>query len=166
MWVLDTSAPGFQEEVDRQLAILREAPEQKEIMDWFEATADLDLPPYDGGDEDKQEPIRVKRGDIVLVALPGAYGKPRPVVVIQSDRLMETGSILVCPFTSELEEAMDLRLNIEPEIGTGLQDRWQITPERTLAVPRRKCSAPIGRLSDAMMAQLNARLALLIGIVD
>ena len=37
MWVLDTSAPGFQEEVDRQLAILRDAPEEKEALDWIEA---------------------------------------------------------------------------------------------------------------------------------
>jgi hypothetical protein len=37
MWVLDTSAPGFQEEVNRQLAILREAPEQEEMLRFFEA---------------------------------------------------------------------------------------------------------------------------------
>ena len=56
MWVLDTSAPGFQEEVNRQLALLREAPEQKETMDWLEAmTGDVELPPYDWPDE-HQEP--------------------------------------------------------------------------------------------------------------
>jgi hypothetical protein len=37
MWVLDTSAPGFQEEIDRQLAILRDAPEEKEALGWIEA---------------------------------------------------------------------------------------------------------------------------------
>ena len=57
MWVLDTSAPGFQEEVNRQLAILREAPEQKEVMDWLEAmTAEVELPPYHWPDEDQPLP--------------------------------------------------------------------------------------------------------------
>jgi hypothetical protein len=54
MWVLDTSAPGFQEEVNRQLAILREAPEEKEVMDWLEAvTSEVELPPYDWPEEEK-----------------------------------------------------------------------------------------------------------------
>jgi hypothetical protein len=37
MWVLDTRAPGFQQEVNRQLAILRDAPEQEETLKFFEA---------------------------------------------------------------------------------------------------------------------------------
>ncbi|MGA9549823.1 MAG: type II toxin-antitoxin system PemK/MazF family toxin, partial [Rhodomicrobium sp.] len=28
----------------------------------------------------------MKRGDIVIVSAPGDYGKPRPAVVIQSDK--------------------------------------------------------------------------------
>ena len=37
----------------------------------------------------------VKRGDIVTVALQGDYGKPRPAVVIQSDWIDATDSVLV-----------------------------------------------------------------------
>jgi Protein of unknown function (DUF3018) len=60
MWVLDTSAPGFQEEVNRQLAILREAPEEKEVMDWLEAvTSEVELPPYDWPEE-KQAPSKAR----------------------------------------------------------------------------------------------------------
>jgi mRNA interferase MazF len=29
----------------------------------------------------------MKRGDLVIVSLPGDYGKPRPAVVLQNDRL-------------------------------------------------------------------------------
>lgn len=54
MWVLDTSAPGFQEEINRQLAILRDAPEQQEVMDWLEdMTEEVELPPYDWPEEDQ-----------------------------------------------------------------------------------------------------------------
>jgi hypothetical protein len=57
MWVPDPNAPGFREEVARQAALLKEAPEEKEVMDWIEAvSADLDLPPYDwSSDEPKTD---------------------------------------------------------------------------------------------------------------
>jgi hypothetical protein len=37
LWVPDPDAPGFKEEVARQAALLRDAPEQKETLDFFEA---------------------------------------------------------------------------------------------------------------------------------
>jgi hypothetical protein len=36
----------------------------------------------------------VKRGDLVTVAAQGEYGKPRPAVLVQSDWLQETDSVL------------------------------------------------------------------------
>jgi mRNA interferase MazF len=33
--------------------------------------------------------LDVRRGDLVTVALPGDYGKPRPALVIQSDLFAE-----------------------------------------------------------------------------
>ena len=37
----------------------------------------------------------MKRGDIVMVSAPGAYGKPSPAVIVQSDWLDGTDSVLV-----------------------------------------------------------------------
>lgn len=37
LWVINPNAPGFAEEVARQIAVLREAPEQKETLAFFEA---------------------------------------------------------------------------------------------------------------------------------
>jgi len=48
MWVIDTNAPGFKEELARQAAVLRGAPEEQEALDFIEAvTADWinDYPP-------------------------------------------------------------------------------------------------------------------------
>ena len=43
----------------------------------------------------------VKRGDIVTVAAPGDYGKPRPAVIVQSNFLNDThASIMLCLLTS------------------------------------------------------------------
>ena len=41
VWVPDPAAPGFQQEARRQAALLREAPEQAEALDFIEAEADL-----------------------------------------------------------------------------------------------------------------------------
>ncbi len=48
LWVRDPNTPEFKEQVAREAALLRGAPEEQEALDWIEAaTADLDLPPYD-----------------------------------------------------------------------------------------------------------------------
>ncbi|MFL5172853.1 MAG: antitoxin MazE family protein [Microvirga sp.] len=39
IWVPDPNAPGFAEEVRRQAALLRDAPEQEEALDFIEAAA-------------------------------------------------------------------------------------------------------------------------------
>jgi len=41
IWVPDTKAPGFAAEARRQAALLRDAPEQREALDFIEATADF-----------------------------------------------------------------------------------------------------------------------------
>jgi hypothetical protein len=61
----------------------------------------------------------LRRGDLVIVAGPGDYGKPHPAVVVQSNAIPEShASIVICPMTSELAEA-DFRITVEPrpEIG-------------------------------------------------
>jgi mRNA interferase MazF len=39
----------------------------------------------------------MKRGDIVIAALRGDSGKPRPAVIIQSNRLVDVDSVRLCP---------------------------------------------------------------------
>lgn len=40
VWVPDPHAPGFREEVQRQALLLRDAPEEREALDFIEAAAD------------------------------------------------------------------------------------------------------------------------------
>jgi mRNA interferase MazF len=55
------------------------------------------------------------RGDVVVVALSGDYGKPRPTLVVQSDRFVDHPSVTVLPITSHRVEAPLLRVDIGPE---------------------------------------------------
>jgi mRNA interferase MazF len=108
----------------------------------------------------------VKRGDIVTVAAPGDYGKPRPAVVIQSDWLAHTDSVLVALMTSAVFEAPIYRLRVDATPETGLKVASQVMVEKILAMPRDKCGSKIGRLDDARLIALNHMLSVVIGIAD
>ena len=106
------------------------------------------------------------RGDLVIVAAPGDYGKPRPAVIVQSNAIPENhASVVICPMTSELAEA-DFRVTIEPGAQTGLRLRSQIMADKPVTIRRERIGQRIGHLATADMARLNVALALVMGLAD
>jgi mRNA interferase MazF len=108
----------------------------------------------------------VKRGDLVIVSAAGDYGKPRPAVVIQSDSIRATESVLAALVTSTLVDVTIYRLTIEPSEANGLSAPSQVMVDKIVAIPREKCSKTIGRIEDADLAALDRLLAVMIGIAD
>jgi mRNA interferase MazF len=108
----------------------------------------------------------VKRGDIVTVAVSGDYGKPRPALVIQSDFLSETDSVLVCLLTATLRAAPLYRLTLPAAAETGLREPSQVMVDKIIAVRRDRCGAPIGRADPAALLALGRLLAFVVGIAD
>ncbi len=107
----------------------------------------------------------MNRGDVVLLAAPGDYGKPRPAVVVQSDLFNEThASIAVCLVSSDLQDAPLFRLTVEPTRENGLQVPSQIMVEKIVALRRDRIRARIGSLSKEMMFSLNRSLMLFLGL--
>ena len=72
----------------------------------------------------------MRRGDVIIVTLPGDFGKPRPAAVIQSDRLVGLDTVIVCPFTTSVSEEVTLRPTIEPDAANGLHVRSQAMVEK------------------------------------
>ena len=109
----------------------------------------------------------MKRGDIVPVALSGDYGKPRPAVVIQANRLTESGveSILVCQMTSDLQPASIRRITVLPTPDNGLLKPSQIMVEKIFAVKRAKCGAVMGVMDEASMDALDDALMFAVGLM-
>ena len=106
------------------------------------------------------------RGDVVIVAAPGDYGKPRPGVIVQSNAIPEShASIVICPMTSELVRA-DFRITIEPGAETGLRTRSQVMADKPVTIRRERIGQRIGQLAPADMARLNVALALVMGLAD
>ena len=108
----------------------------------------------------------MSRGDVVIVAAPGDFGKPRPAVIVQSNAIPEShASLVICPMTSELVEA-DFRITIEAGPETGLRVRSQVMADKPVAVRRERIGQRIGQLGAAELVRLNVALALVMGLAD
>jgi mRNA interferase MazF len=109
----------------------------------------------------------MRRGDVVTVAASGDYGKPRPAVIVQTDAFPDShASVVICQMTSDLADAPDFRVTIEPSEANGLRLRSQIMADKPVTVRRERIGPTIGRLSGDDMRQLNAALAFVIGLAD
>jgi mRNA interferase MazF len=107
----------------------------------------------------------VTRGDLVTVALPGDYGKPRPAVVVQADLFNEThASVTVAPVTSTLVNAPLFRLAVEPSPRNGLRALSQVMVDKLTTVRRERIGATIGELEAETLTRVNRALALWLGI--
>lgn len=109
--------------------------------------------------------ITLLRGDIVVCVLAGAYGKPRPAVVAQSNLFNSThASIVVCPITSYLLDTPLFRLELQPTTENGLTCRSQIMIDKLTAIKVENIKQKIGLLSEVEINQLNNAIKLWLGI--
>ena len=105
------------------------------------------------------------RGDLAIAVAPGDYGKPRSVLILQSDAFGGTASVIVALITSDQRSTAALfRKSIMPSDQNGLREPSDIMIDKLLTLPREKVRKTIGRLSSTEMAEINAALALLLGI--
>ena len=107
----------------------------------------------------------MKRGDLVVVAVAGDYGKPRPALVVQADVFNESHpSVTLLPVTSPLVDAPLFRLTVEPSPGNGLRALSQIMIDKVTTVRRARIGATIGYLEDDLLLRVSRALALWTGI--
>lgn len=106
----------------------------------------------------------MRRGDLVTVAVPGDFGKPRPALVIQSDRFDEVGTVTVLLLSSTLVEAPLLRLTIDPTQQNGLRATSQIMIDKAMTVRRDRIGKSFGHVDDATLLATNRSIALFFGL--
>ena len=109
----------------------------------------------------------MRRGDVVTVAATGDYGKPRPAVIVQTDALPdEHASVVVCQMTSELSEAPEFRVTVEPTQRNGLRARSQVMADKPVTIRRERIGRLVGHLDEDDIARLNVALAFVMGLAD
>ena len=109
----------------------------------------------------------MRRGDVVTVAAAGDYGKPRPAVIVQTDAFPAShASVVVCQLTSDLVDAPDFRVTIEPTPENGLRRTSQVMADKPVTIRRERVGQTIGRLGSQDMARLGIALAFVFGLAD
>ena len=109
--------------------------------------------------------MNLHRGDVVTCALAGDFGKPRPVVVLQSDLFNATHpSVTVCPITSHLQEAPLFRVPLAAGQVTGLKLESQAMVDKLSTVRLERVKAVIGRLETDDLARVEAAVMRWLGL--
>lgn len=109
----------------------------------------------------------MKRGDVVTVAAAGDYGKPRPAVIVQTNAFPDHHeSVVVCQMTSDLSDAPDFRVTLDPSAENGLRVTSQIMADKPVTIRRMRIGREIGRLNLEEITRLNAALAFVMGLAD
>ncbi len=109
----------------------------------------------------------MQRGDVVTVAAAGDYGKPRPAVIVQTDAFpVSHASVVVCQLTSDLADAPDFRVTIEPSPENGLRLKSQVMADKPVTIRRERIGQKIGRIGNQDMARLGIALAFVLGLAD
>ncbi len=107
----------------------------------------------------------LKRGDLVVVAMSGDYGKPRPALVVQADVFNQAhASVTLLPVTSTIVDAPLFRLTVAPSPGNGLRALSQIMIDKVTTVARARIGPTIGHFEDDVLLQVSRALALWVGI--
>ena len=109
----------------------------------------------------------MRRGDVVTVALPGDFGKPRPAVVIRSELFANHTTVTVLPVTSTVTPESPLfRLQLVPSAENGLRAPSDVMVDRTMSVRSNRIGQMIGRLDETDILRINRALALFLGIAS
>lgn len=107
----------------------------------------------------------MKRGDFITVVMQGAYGKPRPALVIQADFFDEHDSVTFLPVTSDIMEGVPtVRVTVMPNPDNGLQKPSQVMVDKVMTLPRSKCGEAFGVINASAMKEVERRLAIFLGI--
>lgn len=106
----------------------------------------------------------MKRGDLVTIALPGDFGKPRPALVVQSDFFDAHPSVTVLPVTSDLRATPLFRVTVSPSEANGLHKPSQVMVDKAMTVAREKVGESFGKLNPDTMLEVERCLAVFLGI--
>jgi mRNA interferase MazF len=106
----------------------------------------------------------MKRGEIWSVSGAAGYGsKPRPALIVQSDKLSKTKSVITCGITSVDIDEVPFRTLIDPTTENGLHVPSAVMVEKLLAIPRDKSGKRIGELSGEDMMRVEQAMLLVLG---
>ncbi len=106
----------------------------------------------------------MNRGDFVAIAMQGDFGKPRPALIIQSDKFGEHATVTVLLVSSTVVDAPLFRVAVQPNKTNGLQKPSQVMVDKAMTVKRDKLGDAFGCASDEVMLEVGRCLAVFLGV--
>lgn len=70
------------------------------------------------------------------------------------------------PLTSEIADASDFRVTLDPSAENGLRVTPQVMADKLVSIRRVRIGRAIGRLNQVQITRLNAALAFVMGLED
>lgn len=70
------------------------------------------------------------------------------------------------PLTSEIADASDFRVTLDPSAENGLRVTPQVMADKLVSIRRVRIGRAIGRLNQVEITRLNAALAFVMGLED
>ena len=111
--------------------------------------------------------MELKRGAVVLASLGAPTGKPRPFLVLRSDRFAAHAFVTLVAFTSTLvEDAAPLRVDVRPSPENGLALPSQAMIDHIQSVRLASIASVIGQLAAADMRAITTAVAVYLGFAD
>ena len=109
----------------------------------------------------------MKRGDVVVVSLPGDLGKPRPAVIVQVDVLNDNlRTVLLCPISSFSSSPSFFRVSVEPTKENGLRLPSESMVEKLQAANKGKVGKISGRFDEQTMQKLARSLMISLALAE
>jgi mRNA interferase MazF len=106
----------------------------------------------------------VKRGDIVKVAPPGEYGKPRPALVLQDVFDSPTERVTVALITSDLLRIPNLRVPLKMDGDTGLRVPSEVAVDNLQTFSLHKVGKVVGFVDSETMGLIEDALIQHLGL--
>src|SRR5687767_3740045 len=101
----------------------------------------------------------MKRGEFYIATPPGDYGKPRPVVIVQSDLFLEArDSVTVCLLSSELIGAPLFRVRVKRGPANRLKRASDVMADKVMTLRKERLGEPLGSLTPEEQAALDQAL--------
>jgi mRNA interferase MazF len=106
----------------------------------------------------------VRHGDIVSVAAQTVFGtKPRPALIIQSDYFAPLRSVTLVGFTSQFDDAMDMRIAVDPSTGNQLRVTSYAMIDSVTTARREDLGALMGHIDQPDLDRIERAMLIFLG---
>jgi mRNA interferase MazF len=106
----------------------------------------------------------MKRGEVwTQSGGPGYASKPRPVLIVQSDRLTQSESVIVCLMTSYDGPGLSARLPFSPTAENGLREDTILMADKIMAIAKSKLGKRLGVVTPEDMERVEEAMLIVLG---